>query len=140
MQTKVSYIKENDPSTYNFFLEYWDFSKKYWNVKEDEDWWNCFLADLAYLVSKHENNDFFVALVMQMYVRNRDVELMGDTFDELKAFYKEWWKYINKFYKSEADASWWEAFTSETKELLKKYQESVYFTEIIDIFFHSKAS
>lgn len=137
---QASYIKNNEPLTYQFFMEYWEFSKKYWHVVMDEDWWNCFLADLEYLVSKYDNNDFFVALLMQMYIRNRQPDAKTDSIDNLKAFYKEWWSYINKFYRTDPNTDWWEEFMQETKDMFDKYKRSEFFSEIINVFVKYKTA
>lgn len=133
-----SYIKEHEPGTYRFFMEYWNFVKKYWNKTEDTDWWNCFLADLEYLVSVYYDNDFFVSLLMQLYVKSRDEEDTTTSIEELKKFYKEWWEYVNKYYKSSSERKWWDDFMNDTKRLLKKYKGNRFFSETIDIFVHSQ--
>lgn len=137
--SNISYIKENEPKAYQFFIEYWSFVKKYWVIDNTEDWWNCFCADLAYYVSKYENNDFYVSLIMQVYIRNKDELVVTSTVKELTAFLKEWWEYINKYYADHSEKEWWANFVEDTKGLLNKYNSNSYYTGLVDAFFEFKA-
>lgn len=135
---EISYIKQNEPETYKFFVEYWGFVKKYWVPENTQEWWNLFTADLAYYVSKYDNNDFFVDIIMQMYVRDKNPANCIGTKEELTGFLSEWWKYINTYYVTNDSKEWWTKFIDETKQISKKYEGNIFYQGLIDNFISFK--
>jgi hypothetical protein len=120
---------------YQFFLEYWKFVTKYWKAESNPEWWNCFIADLAYYVTKYEDNDFCVNLLMELYHRNREGGEPPEVENNLVAFYSDWWQYVNRYYAADdSSQEWWENFLRDTGYMGNKYEESQYFMEVIYTF------
>lgn len=136
-----NYIKETNPSLYEFFLDYWNFIKGYWRIYNEEDWWNCLISDMDYYVTKYSWSNFCVNLLMAFYNRCKDERPgEGESLDETKIFLKEWWQYINKYYKrGNEDAKWWEDFLSETGDITEKYKNSPYYCSLVDEFVKIRA-
>lgn len=134
----MSYLKENNLKLYDFYVEYWSFVKKFWNVENNEDWWNCFVDDLRSYVNKYDDNDFYVDTIMALYVRNREKEVSETNIQEVKKFFGEYWQYLNNYHEIKETIDYWDGFTQATKDLSKKYGHDPYFIELIDLFFNKK--
>ena len=130
-----SYIKDNNPSLYEFFLDYWKFIKGYWRVYDEEDWWNCLISDMDYYISKYSWSGFCVDLLMDFYDRCKSDVEQTETIQDTSKFLKEWWRYINKYYKRGGENDeWWSLFLRETGELTEKYKKVPYYCTLVDEF------
>ncbi len=135
-----TYIKDNNPSLYEFFLDYWKFIKGYWKIYNEEDWWNCLISDMNYYVSKYSWSSFCVELLMDFYERCKNDTQQVETLEDTKQFLKEWWRYINRFYKrGEEDEGWWVEFLTETDRITTKYKNVPYYCTLVDEFVKIRA-
>lgn len=134
----MSYIKENEPRIHVFFVEYWELIKKYWAVKNDEEWWDIFISDMTYYTSKYDRDDFCVELLMELYERAKSKKRDHDAISEVKNFMSVWWEYVNKYYKEDEDTTWWQRFSDETDKLLTLYSKNDYYYNVINAFYKSK--
>ena len=139
MEQKASYIKENDPKAYQFFLGYWKYLKTYYVMTEEDcennDWWGCFMSDMCYYVNRYEYNKFYVDLIMALYIRNLGGSQKQD-IHYLSSFYKEWWEVLNQFYVSiKGDSAKQGEFVERIQQLYEKYSKDSFFNNCIDILY-----
>ena len=139
-EQEQSYLKKNNPNYYSFFKEYWSFVKKYWRVYPEEEWWNCFLADMNYYIARNDSIDFFVDLLMAFYKKTRDEQNNEFTVNDVFTFLQEWWKFVNEFYVTRDEKSYWADFFKRAKELSDKYGKSEYYIDVIDAFIKMKTA
>jgi len=135
--TQDSNIKLNHPEVYQFFLVYWDFAKKYWEVVADEDWWNSFVSDYMTYTMEYGENNFFMELLQLLFEKNKSNIDCGTKAD-MVAFLKEWWAYVNEFYETIEEAEFWKGFFTKTKEMQKKYKNNFFYVGMIDLFVDMK--
>ena len=91
------------------------------------------MSDLNYYVTTYADNDFFVELIMALYVRNNDYYEQHD-IKYLSDFYKDWWALFNAYYKplkiDKADPI---DYIGDLQKLYDKYDKDMFFRECIDI-------
>jgi len=134
----MSYIKENEPHFYHFFIEYWDLIKKYWDVKNSEEWWDIFISDMTYYTAKYDRDDFCVELLMELYERAKNKNRGNESIGEAKKFMQTWLNYINQYYQEQKSEDWWRQFSTETDVLLTTYSYNTYYYNLINAFYRLK--
>ncbi len=135
-EANKSYISQNEPQVYAFFLEYWKYLKTYYTVKDDKDWWSCFMSDMYYYVDSYSDNNLYVDLIMALYVRN-----IGDYHAHdiayLSTFFKDWWNVFDTYYKPLDDELQGEFVEAITK-LYDQYSKDTFFRDCIDCLYNFK--
>lgn len=131
----MSYVKENEPRFYQFFVEYWELIKKYWKVENREEWWDIFISDMTYYTAKYDRDDFCVELLMELYERAKNKSRDKESLASAKTFLNIWWEYVNKYYQNNESEEWWIQFSVETDKLLTAYSNNTYYYNLINAFY-----